>query len=120
MMPKKKTKKNKKVNLCLKCDAVCCHNLATPLKKPRTKYDVEMLKWKLHFDTVSVFIKNKRWHLLVKGKCIYLGKDSLCVIYDKRPQVCRDHLSDHCELTGPWYDDLISTPEELLLYLKRK
>lgn len=107
----------KKKNICIECSAVCCHNLALPLKKPRTSYDRYLLRWKLHFDTVSIYIKNKRWHLLVKGKCMYLGKDTMCTNYEHRPQVCRDHSSDNCEMTGDWYDVMINTPEEFDQYL---
>ena len=82
--------------------------------------EIDDLRWKLHFDTVKVYIKSRRWYLLIKGKCMYLSDDNLCKIYDRRPEVCREHKSDSCEMTGQWYDKIISSPEELDAYTKQK
>jgi hypothetical protein len=107
-------------NKCISCKAVCCHNLSIPVTRPRTRTEKEELKWYLHFDTVQIYIRKQRWHLLIKGKCIYLKKNTLCAVYESRPQVCRDHSPENCEMTGSWYDELFSTPDELDAYLNRK
>ncbi len=85
--------------------------------KPRTKTEIEEVKWYLHFDTVSVFIRNYRWYLLIEGNCIYLDEHNLCTIYDKRPERCRRLPSANCEMTGEFYDVMMHTPEELEDYL---
>ncbi len=106
-------------NKCIACSAACCHNLSIPVTRPRTRSEKDELKWYLHFDTVQIYIRKQRWHLLIKGKCIYL-KNTMCSIYEDRPQVCRNHSAESCEMTGTWYDELFSTPDELDAYLKRK
>ena len=105
---------------CEGCPALCCHDLVMPILKPRTRDDVEELKWKLQYDTVSVFIANRRWSLQVKGRCIYLTDENLCSIYERRPDRCRRHSPSECERYGSYYDVRISTPEELEAHLARE
>lgn len=121
---KRKTKKQnnrlKKNPTCIKCPAPCCRDLAMMINKPRTRAEIDDLKWHLHYDTVSVAIRNYRWYLKINGKCIYLDRNNMCKIYDKRPIKCRQHLPPDCERFGEWYDTLISRPEELEDYLNGK
>ena len=105
---------------CEGCPAFCCHDLVMPILKPRTRDDVDELKWKLQYDTVSVFIANRRWNLQIKGRCIYLTDDYLCSIYERRPDRCRRHSPSECERTGSYYDVKLSTPEELEAHLARQ
>ncbi len=116
----RKTKSRKEPDKCIKCDAICCRNLAMLILKPTTKTDIQEVTWYLHFDTVSVFIRNHRWYILVKGNCIYLDKKDMCTIYDRRPDRCRRHPSDECEMTGDYYDVMFDTPEEFEEYLSRQ
>lgn len=87
------------------------------ITKPRTRDEIEDLKWQLRMDTVNVFVRKYKWHLLFKGNCIYLSRNNLCTIYDKRPGRCRRHDPSECERNGKFYDTLISTPEELEVHL---
>jgi Fe-S-cluster containining protein len=112
--------KKKKDQVCKKCKAPCCRNLAFAVPSPKNRYDIETLRWYLHFDTVQLYIRNRRWNMLIQGKCIYLSKNNLCTIYERRPKICRVHRSDACEMTGQWYDTLLSSPDDLEAYLKRK
>jgi len=105
-------KKNKSGDPCKDCPAICCHDLAMPLLKPRSRSDLDQIDWYLHFDTVQVYIRSHRWYLLVKGKCIYLDKNFRCSIYGKRADKCRRHSPDTCERNGPYWDVLFTTPEE--------
>ncbi len=107
-------------NRCLECDAPCCRNLVMPITRPKNRYELDLLKWYLHYDTVQIFISNHRWHLLIEGKCIYLSKSNNCTQYALRPEVCREHSSDSCETTGKWYDKIFSTPEQLEKFMKQK
>jgi Fe-S-cluster containining protein len=121
--PKKKTSASRRksespaTDICRECGAECCRDLTMLITKPRTKEEIDELNWHLRIDTVRVFVRKYKWHLLFKGKCMYLGPDSLCTIYDRRPQRCRRHDPSECERNGAFYDTLISTPEELTRYL---
>ena len=106
-------------NVCMSCPAICCHDLAMMTTRPRTRDDIEDLKWHLHYDTVHVCIRNHRWYIMVKGRCIYLSRNNLCKRYESRPEKCRKHNPPECERFGSWYETLISTPEELENYLGR-
>jgi Fe-S-cluster containining protein len=112
--PRKKTTKSE----CSGCPAVCCHNLSITILKPRTRKEIEELKWHLHYDTVQVYILNKRWHLYVRGRCRYLDSADLCTIYDRRPDKCRQHNPPNCEQFAGFYDVMLSTPEELERHLR--
>ena len=114
---KKQNNKLKKNSICIKCPAPCCRDLAMMITKPRTRAEIDDLKWHLHYNTVSVAIRNYRWYLTIKGKCIYLDRNNMCKIYAKRPLKCRQHLPPDCEKFDSWYDVLISRPEELEDYL---
>ena len=105
---------------CIECSAKCCRNLAMMILKPRSQTDIQEVKWYLHFDTVNVFIRNHRWYVLVEGNCIYLDENNMCTIYDRRPDRCRRHPASDCEMTGDYYDVLITTPEELEDYLNEE
>ena len=96
-------KKTSKLD-CTACAATCCYNLSMIIGKPANKAEIEDLKWQLHFDTVKVYIRNRRWYQWVEGKCIYLDANNLCKIYDTRPDKCRDHNPPKCELHGDFFD----------------
>lgn len=106
--------------LCEGCPAKCCHTLLIPFNKPRNRDDIDHYKWQVQYDTVSIAISSHRWHLAVQGRCIYLDKDNLCTIYERRPEICRRHNPPGCERYAPWYDTLIETPEALEAYFEEQ
>ena len=121
----KKKEKNKSIKRkageinCRDCLAPCCRDLAMLITKPRNKTEINELKWYLHFNTVDIFIRNHKWYLFIKGKCIFLTKENKCKIYSKRPVRCRKHTPPGCERFGNWYDVLITTPDGIDDFLKK-
>jgi Fe-S-cluster containining protein len=107
-------------SVCARCDALCCKNLSMGIGKPANRSEVEDLKWQLHFDTVQVYIRNHRWYQLIDGRCMYLSDDNRCTIYQDRPNMCRRHNPPECEFFGDFYDVMISTPDELEAYLRKR
>lgn len=103
---------------CEGCPAICCHDLSITILRPRTRADIDDLKWQLNYRTVGVYIRNRRWHLIVEGPCQYLGQDSLCTRYEDRFDICRDHKPPLCERYDEWYDVLFTDPDELEAYLR--
>jgi Fe-S-cluster containining protein len=112
--PREKTS----VKDCGECPALCCHDLSVTILRPTTREEIEDLKWHLFFDTVGVYIRNRRWHLIIKGRCQYLDDRNLCTIYERRPDTCREHMPPSCERFDDWYDILFTEPEEIEDYLK--
>jgi Fe-S-cluster containining protein len=102
---------------CEQCPALCCKNLSIRILRPRTRAEIQDLKWQLQFDTVRVYIRNKRWYQLVEGRCIYLAEDNRCKVYPLRPDVCRKHNPPDCEFFGDFYDVMIETPDQLEAHL---
>lgn len=114
----RRKKKDTTLKDCSDCPALCCHDLSVNILKPTTNKDVEDLMWQLNYDTVGVYIRNKRWHQLVKGRCEFLDKNDLCTIYKDRFDICREHKPPHCERYDDWYDVLFTKPHELEEYIK--
>ena len=102
---------------CSSCPAMCCHDLSINIKKPRNLGQIAELKWQLNYENVGIYVRNLRWHLIIKSKCRYLGDDNLCTIYEERDEVCRDHKPPYCERYADWYDIMFTTAEELDAYL---
>ena len=76
-----------------------------------------MLRQHLHFDTVKVYIKNRRCYSFIKGKCIYLDTKNKCTIYKKRSDTCRDPMPPGYKHYKKWCTKIISPPVELDKYL---
>jgi hypothetical protein len=105
---------------CIKCDGRCCRDLAMPATRPRTRYDIDLMKWYLHFEGMKIFIKHHRWFILVDGsRCKHLNDQDLCSNYEKRMQVCREHNPPECELFGKFYDVMMTEPEDVEAYLNK-
>ncbi len=84
---------------CRKCEAKCCQYYALQIDTPRSKDDFENLRWYITHKRTRIFYERRKWFLEVLNKCRYLDKDHKCKIYNKRPQVCRDHEAKSCEHT---------------------
>ena len=108
------------VSACDGCPALCCRDLNIGIAAPRTKDEIDDLLWQIQFVTVRIYIRNRRWYLLVEGDCMYLDKHNRCVIYDNRPEKCRKHLPPECERYGDFWDIMFNTPQELEAYLKKR
>jgi len=108
------------VHDCAACPALCCEGLTIDITRPRDAEDVDILKWKLQYEPVGVYILNNRWHLFVEGRCGYLGDDDLCTRYETRPDICRQHNPPDCERFVDWFDHFFETPEELDAYLDKE
>lgn len=104
---------------CERCPALCCKDLSIRILRPRTKQEIEDLKWQLRFDTVRIYIRGRRWYQLIKGRCMYLDENDRCKIYDERPDMCRNHNPPDCEFFGTFYDVMLESPADLEAYLNR-
>jgi len=63
--------------------------------------DFDMLLWQISHANTQVYKDEDGWFLLVNNRCLHLQHDGRCGIYEKRPQVCREHTNDECEFEGP-------------------
>lgn len=101
---KKKSLKMKKP-LCAKCTGLCCRYFALPLDTPEDWDDFDDIRWYLNHEDVSIFVEDGDWFINVANKCKHLSeKDYTCLIYDKRPKICRGYTEDSCDYTSDDYD----------------
>lgn len=107
------------LELCEGCPALCCRGVEERIKRPRTKLEIESMRWNLHFRASEVFIRNGLWYQLTLSDCVYLMENNLCSNYADRPQVCRSHKPPNCERYYPIYDTILRTPEDLDEWIER-
>jgi Fe-S-cluster containining protein len=112
-------------SICDHCVGKCCRYFTVPLKTPRTRADFDELRWYLAHERTLIFVETdktgkvprRKWNLVVWTRCEYLGPDQRCMIYDDRPQVCRDYKSDSCEYDSPWgFEASFETPDSIRAY----
>ncbi|MFP6677064.1 MAG: YkgJ family cysteine cluster protein [Pirellulaceae bacterium] len=107
----------KDANLCEFCSAKCCKYFALPIDEPDEPTDFDYIRWYLLHDRASVFVEDDDWYLLVHTDCKHLKPDNMCGIYETRPQICREYLTDNCEYEDQWtYDRYFETPEQVVEY----
>jgi len=103
-LAKKAKKKSYKKDLCRKCTGLCCRYFAFPIETPDDWGDYDDVRWYLTHEDVSVFVEDGDWYINVDNKCRHLSdKDYQCLIYDKRPKICRGYQRRDCDYTGGDY-----------------
>ncbi len=117
----KKKKKNSSASFCRRC-ARCCSYFCIEIDTPETRGDYDDLAWILAHRNVAIHVIGKTWQLMVHNRCRHLSKKEGCLIYDKRPRICRKHVPGSCEQDQKHrhdYDEvshIFRTIEELLAY----
>jgi Fe-S-cluster containining protein len=83
--------------LCDGCDE-CCRYIALQIDKPTTAEDYDYIMWFLLHQDVHVYIDFENdWFLEFATPCKALDpKTRLCKIYNKRPNICREHKQKDC------------------------
>jgi Fe-S-cluster containining protein len=89
-------------NKCSFCSgSKCCSYITQKIETPRTKYDFEHMLWQISHDNINIYKDEDGWYLMVKTTCLHLKPGGGCGIYERRPQICRDHDNDYCEYDEP-------------------
>ena len=103
--------------LCTYCPAKCCQYYALPIDKPTDWQDFDYLRWFLLHEGATLFIEEGTWYLMAYARCKHLGRENHCLIYQQRPQICRDYGTDDCEYEDDWvYDHYFETAEQVEEY----
>jgi Fe-S-cluster containining protein len=90
---------------CDDCNALCCRYFALPLETPEDRGDYDDIRWFLCHKDISVFVEKGDWYISIKNKCKYLsGDDNRCMIYKRRPRICRYYSRRSCDLVEGEYD----------------
>lgn len=103
--------------LCNHCKAKCCQYFALPIDTPTEWQDFDYIRWYLLHERSAIFTDDGSWYLLVQNRCMHLGENNLCGIYENRPQICRDYTTANCEYDDEWvYDHYWETAEQIEEY----
>jgi len=103
--------------ICVKCHG-CCSYVTADIEKPDTAMRREEYKWYLHHRNTEIYIDNEgSWQLLFKTPCNELDENGFCLVYETRPQICRDYSAEYCSRTGKDHTHLFKTPDEMTAYL---
>ena len=87
---------------CKNCKNKCCEEIAIPIATPSTSDNFQVLKWCLYHPGVSIEIDKKGdWWVKFNSRCSKLDKFGKCIIYIKRPPVCRSLELKHCDANNP-------------------
>jgi len=128
MAIKKPTKKTVKKNnikncveaqeltkLCQNCEGRCCLYFCLEIDTPDCKSEFEKIRWYLAHQKTWIYVSDKKWYLMIHTPCSFFdNKKKLCKIYEKRPEICREHSHDNCERDNDkFYDEIFMSLEEL-------
>ncbi|MCP4787266.1 MAG: YkgJ family cysteine cluster protein [Fuerstiella sp.] len=103
--------------LCQHCTGKCCRYFALPLETPKIQDDYDHIRWYMMHGSVSVFVDDGSWYIMVHADCQHLQPDNMCGAYDTRPGICRSYTTDDCEYdSDAAYDQLFETPEQIREY----
>lgn len=83
-------------DLCKNC-TLCCDYATIKISTPKTKDDLDEIRWFL-LHKITIFTEfNKYWYAKILNKCTALDQNGHCTIYTTRPNVCRDYSHSACE-----------------------
>ena len=106
---------------CNKCTAVCCRQVTVSLDGLGSESDYQEMRWLIVHKNVSICVDEEGdWWVEFATDCTHLGKQNECLIYENRPQICRDHEIDSCEMNGEGeaYPFIFTTEKELNQYIE--
>lgn len=109
------------VNICEKCQGLCCRYIALPIETPSTRGDFDDVRWYLAHEGITVFVEDDDWYINIASRCKHLTRDNLCEIYAKRPRICRGYKDASCDYhSGDYgYEHYFSSIEELDEHIRR-
>ena len=105
---------------CDECDGKCCKYVITEIDCPEGLEDFEDIKWYVCHENVYVYVEEDgTWNLEFITPCKFLGEKNKCLIYDKRPRICREFSQDECPFHNT-YKELFrfEKPEDVEKYVE--
>lgn len=105
---------------CENCDGKCCKYVVIEIDEPESLEDFEDIKWYVCHKNVNVYIDEEgQWHVEFITPCEFLGEKNKCMIYEKRPQICREYDHDECTFHNDYEEQYsFKTLEDLEKYIE--
>jgi len=99
--------------------AKCCMYFSVEIDEPETKKDYDDLLWIIAHRDVEIYMDEGKWYVMVQTPCRFYDPFKGCLIYPKRPKICRAHTLDVCEFEDDYNFDLhFHSYEDLERYIK--
>lgn len=112
---------------CFECKGYCCRYVTVDIPKPDDWTDFDEIRWFILHKEVVVYQAEDEdnWRIEFRTPCTYLDEQThRCQQYDKRPDVCKEYITDECgkheELTSEGCIVYMETEEDLRKYLERE
>ena len=106
---------------CFDCDQICCRTVVIEVDPPRSLRDYSDFVFYLHHKDTEVVVieegRKREWYVQYHSSCAHLSRGR-CMIYDKRPLVCREYDPLHCERNTASQIHYLRSDEELFRYMK--
>jgi len=108
---------------CRRC-ARCCGYFSLEVDEPENLRDWDDFAWIIAHEGAALHVSGDTWQLVVHNRCRHLSQEGGCLVYDRRPSICKEHEPGECEREQKHihdYDDLdavLTTMDELWAYKK--
>jgi Fe-S-cluster containining protein len=76
------------------------------IDEPENAKDYDDLLWIIAHRDAEIYVMDDRWYLLVHAPCRFYDPFKGCLIYPKRPRICRKHTWEECEFEDDYDFDL--------------
>ncbi|GEM_PF-1360094 len=108
--------------LCEHCTAACCRYVALPIETPTERSDFDDIRWYLLHENISVFVEDGDWYISMQTSCRQIAADGRCMIYARRPRICRKYTTENCDYHSGDYGwkAHFTCPEHLDEYLRAR
>ena len=105
---------------CTECGK-CCTYVSVGINPPNSVSNATDMLWYLYHQNVTVYRDGDgEWSVVFETRCRNLGPDLLCGVYEHRPEICRAFDNRSCEVNDPDGGLNITTPGQLLDYLRER
>lgn len=103
--------------------SICCSYITHQIETPRSRQSFDYLLWQISHKNIEIYKDEDGWFLLINNPCTHLKDDGSCGIYHDRPEICRTHTNDYCELDASAVDGFelyFADYHSLLIYCKKR
>ena len=112
---------NNKFKTCFECRQECCRSVIVETEPPTIWKDWDDIKWQVAHKNVNVLLDNENsWCVEFLTDCTHLADNGRCMIYDTRPDVCRNYSPFTCVVNGEgeYYKIIFRSIKDVEKYLK--
>jgi Fe-S-cluster containining protein len=93
--------------------------LSVEVDEPESKKDYDDMLWLIAHRDVEIYMDEGRWYVMVQNPCRFYDPRKGCLIYPKRPRICRNHTWRECEFEDDYDFELhFHSYEELDRYIR--